>query len=54
MLEESWNDETAKSFQTQCLASVEPVIKRMMNSLLDAVELVQKMEKLVVDPEKFE
>lgn len=54
IVQESWNDETAKSFQGQYLADVEPVFKRMMNSLLDAVSLVQKIEKLVDDPDKFE
>jgi len=54
IVEESWNDETAKTFQTQNLGDVDPVVKRMMNSLLDAVDLVHKMEKLVADPDKFE
>ncbi len=54
IVEESWNDDTAKTFQSQCLSDVEPVLKRMMNSLLDAVDMVNKMEKMVVDPDKFE
>ncbi len=53
-VEESWNDATAKTFQTQSLSDIEPVLKRMMNSLLDAVDMVNKMEKMVVDPDKFE
>ncbi len=54
IVEESWGDETAKSFQSQYLSDVEPVLKRMMSSLLDAVDMVHKMEKLVEDPDKFE
>ena len=53
-VEESWNDDTAKSFQSQSLGDVEPVLKKMMNSLLDAVDIVHKMEKMVLDPDKFE
>ncbi len=54
IVEESWNDETAKSFQSQSLSDIEPILKRMMNALLDAADLVHKMEKLVVDTDKFE
>ena len=54
IIEENWNDETAKSFYTQCLGEVEPVIKRMMASLLEAADVVHKMEKMVVDKDKFE
>ncbi len=52
--EESWNDETAKSFYTQSLGDVEPIFKRMMTSLLEAADLVHKIEKMVVDTDKFE
>ncbi len=54
IVEESWNDATAKTFQSQNLSDIEPIFKRMMNALLDATDLVQKMEKLVVDTDKFE
>lgn len=53
-IEESWNDETAKSFYTQSLGDVEPIFKRMMTSLLEAADLVHKIEKMVVDSDKFE
>ena len=53
-IEETWNDETAKSFYTQSLGDVEPVIKRMMASLLEAADVVHKMEKMVVDIDKYE
>ncbi len=53
-VEESWNDDTAKTFQSQSLSDIEPVLRRMMNSLLDAADLVNKMEKMVADPDKFE
>lgn len=52
--EESWNDETAKSFYSQSLGDVEPVIKRMMVALLAAADLVHKMEKMVVDTDKHD
>ena len=54
IIEETWNDETAKSFTTQNLGDVEPVIKRMMASLLEAADVVHKMEKMVVDIDKYE
>lgn len=54
IIEESWNDETAKSFYTQSLGDVEPIFKRMMTSLLEAADLVHKIEKMVVDTDKFE
>lgn len=54
IIEESWNDETAKSFSTQCLGDVEPVVKRMMASLLEAADMVHKMEKMVADTDKYE
>jgi len=54
IIEESWNDETARSFYVQSLGDVEPVFKRMMASLLEAADLVHKIEKMVVDPDKFE
>ncbi len=53
-IEESWNDETAKSFYNQSLGDVEPIFKRMMTSLLEAADLVHKIEKMVVDSDKFE
>ena len=53
-IEETWNDETAKNFFTQSLGDVEPVIKRMMASLLEAAEMVHKLEKLVLDTDKYE
>ncbi len=53
-IEETWNDETAKSFYSQSLGDVEPVIKRMMASLLEAADVVHKMEKMVVDIDKYE
>ncbi len=53
-IEETWNDETAKNFFTQSLGDVEPVIKRMMASLLEAAEMVHKLEKMVVDIDKYE
>ncbi len=53
-IEETWNDETAKNFFTQSLGDVEPVIKRMMASLLEATEMVHKLEKLVLDTDKYE
>ena len=54
IIEETWNDETAKTFYTQSLGEVEPVLKRMMSSLLEAADLVHKMEKMVVDTDKYE
>jgi hypothetical protein len=54
VIEESWNDETAKSFYTQSLGDVEPIFKRMMTSLLEAADLVHKIEKMIVDSDKFE
>jgi len=54
IIEESWNDETAKSFYSQSLSDVEPVIKRMMVALLAAADLVHKMEKMVVDTDKHD
>lgn len=54
IIEETWNDETAKSFMTQNLGDVEPVIKRMMASLLEAADVVHKMEKRVLDTGKHE
>lgn len=54
IIEETWNDETAKSFMTQNLGDVEPVIKRMMASLLEAADVVYKMEKMVLDTGKHE
>lgn len=54
IIEETWNDETAKSFTTQNLGDVEPVIKRMMASLLEAADVVYKMEKRVLDTGKHE
>lgn len=54
IIEETWNDETAKSFTTQSLGDVEPVIKRMMASLLEAADVVHKMEKRVLDTGKYE
>jgi hypothetical protein len=54
IIEESWNDETAKTFYTQSLGDVEPIFKRMMTSLLEAADLVHKIEKMVVDSDKFE
>ena len=54
IIEETWNDETAKFFYTQSLGDVEPIFKRMMTSLLEATDLVHKIEKLVVDSDKFE
>ncbi len=54
IIEETWNDETAKSFTTQNLGDVEPVIKRMMASLLEAADVVYKMEKMVLDTGKHE
>jgi len=54
IIEESWNDETARSFYVQSLGDVEPVFKRMMESLLEAADLVHKIEKMVVDSDKFE
>lgn len=53
-IEETWNDETAKNFFTQSLGDVEPVIKRMMASLLEAAEMVHKLEKMVLDTDKYE
>ena len=53
-IEETWNDETAKNFFTQSLGDVEPVIKRMMASLLEASEMVHKLEKMVLDTDKYE
>ena len=53
-IEETWNDETAKNFFTQSLGDVEPVIKRMMASLLEAAEMVYKLEKMVLDTDKYE
>ena len=53
-IEETWNDETAKNFFTQSLGEVEPVIKRMMASLFEAAEMVHKLEKLVLDTDKYE
>ncbi len=53
-IEETWNDETAKNFFTQSLGDVEPVIKRMMASLLEAAEMVHKLEKMVLDIDKYE
>ena len=38
----------------QSLGDVEPVIKRMMASLLEAADVVHKMEKMVVDIDKYE
>ena len=54
IIEETWNDETAKTFYTQSLGDAEPVIKRMMASLLEAADVVHKMEKMVVDIDKYE
>ena len=54
VIEESWNDETAKTFYTQSLGDVEPIFKRMMTTLLEAADLVHKIEKMVVDSDKFE
>ena len=54
IVEETWSDETAKGFFNQSLGDVEPVFKRMMTSLLEAADLVHKMEKMVVDSDKFE
>ena len=54
IIEETWNDETAKNFYMQSLNDVEPVIKRMMASLLEAAELVHKIEKMVVDIDKHD
>ncbi len=54
IIEETWNDETAKSFYTQSVGEVEPVLKRMMATLLEAADLVHKMEKMVVDTDKYE
>jgi uncharacterized protein YukE len=53
-IQETWNDDTASAFHTQSLGDVEPVIKRMMSSLLEATDLVQKMEKLVFDTDRFD
>ncbi|MCY2984954.1 MAG: hypothetical protein NTY15_15125 [Planctomycetota bacterium] len=54
IIEVSWNDETSKSFYSQSLGDVEPIFKRMMTSLLEAADLVHKIEKMVVDTDKFE
>ena len=54
IIEETWNDETAKTFYTQSLGDVEPVFKRMMASLLEAADLVHKIEKMVVDTDKHD
>jgi len=51
---ETWNDETAKTFYSQSLGEVEPILNRMMASLLEASDLVHKMEKSVLDTDKFE
>ena len=54
IIEELWNDETAKSYSTQYLGDVEPVVKRMMASLLEAADMVHKMEKMLADTDKYE
>lgn len=54
IIQETWNDETAKSFYAQSLGEVEPVLKRMMSTLLEAADLVHKMEKMVVDTDRYE
>ena len=54
IIAETWNDDTAKSFATQSLGEVEPVIKRMMASLLEAADVVHKMEKMALDTDKYE
>ncbi|MEQ1828588.1 MAG: hypothetical protein ABL921_21685 [Pirellula sp.] len=53
IVEESWNDSTAKGFYHQSLGTVEPVFNRMMASLQDAAELVRSIEKKVADPGMF-
>jgi hypothetical protein len=50
--EEAWNDETAKTFYSQSLGDVEPILKHMMVSLLESADLVQKMEKMMVDTDR--
>ena len=54
IIEELWSDKTAKSYFTQYLGDVEPVVKRMMASLLEAADMVHKMEKMVADTDKYE
>jgi len=54
IIEETWNDETAKTFYAQSLGDVEPVIKRMMASLLEAADLVHKIEKMVADTDRHD
>jgi len=54
IVEEAWNDETAKGFYLQSIGDVEPVIKRMMSSLIEGADLVHKMEKMLFDPDKHE
>lgn len=54
LAEESWNDETARTFYTHSLGEVEPVISRMITSLQEAVDLVRTLEKKLYDSDAFE
>jgi hypothetical protein len=54
VIEESWNDETARDFYTHSLGEVEPVMSRMIASLQEAVELARTLEKKLFDPGAFE
>jgi hypothetical protein len=49
-IEESWNDETAKSFREENFHSIEELFSRMVSMLQEAAELVRKIEKRTMDP----
>jgi hypothetical protein len=54
LVDESWNDETAKSYRTQNLGDVELALSRMIGALQDAAEIVRGFEKKVFDPGMYE
>ena len=54
LIEESWNDETARDYQSNSLGDVESVLTRMITSLQEASELVRTLEKKLRDTDDHE
>jgi len=54
LVEESWNDATAQDFYQRQLGEVEPIMTRTISILQEAIDLVQSIEKRVVDTDKFD
>jgi hypothetical protein len=54
IIDESWNDDTAKTFHAQNLGEVETVLARVIAALQEAVDTVRAIEKKVGDPDHFD